>query len=157
MMIFMHVTKQMYAKVILVSSRELHIWHKFLLLCQILIGEYTVLLTACHLSYKMEGSPKKILIDFVALYSLNDIDNIVGEVYQEVVINFYYPGISDDQPDEDCTDHNVSYLTFQSQYYQRMVAKVWGVTFILTCSAALLMTYFQQYDDDPLAKKGLRY
>ena len=45
----------------------------------------------------MEGDAKKILIDFVALYSLNDIDNIVGEVYQQVIIDFYFPGIAEEQ------------------------------------------------------------
>ena len=82
---------------ILVTSKDTNLYHKFLLLSQIFIGEYTVLLTACHLTYKMEGDAKKILIDFVALYSLNDIDNIVGEVYQQVIIDFYFPGIAEEQ------------------------------------------------------------
>ena len=79
----------------LVTNKKLNYWHKFFIYCQIIIGEYTVLLTACHLTYKMEGDTKKILIDFVALYSLNDIDNLIGEFYQQVIIDFYYPGISE--------------------------------------------------------------
>ena len=52
-----------------------------MLYTQILIGEYTVSITACYLSYKLEGHPRDILIDFFALYSLNNLDNILGEVY----------------------------------------------------------------------------
>ena len=81
----------MWQKIILTLDHRIHFGYKCLLYLQIIIGEYTVCITACHLSYKLEGIARDILIDFFALYTLNQIDNILGEVYQSISIDYYDP------------------------------------------------------------------